>query len=704
MPYVTTACVENGFVWPAVKLALLTESDLAGTRPDCPPPGICAGCRAGGAAASIDALLMAKQNNLDKADDLLTKISGSFPSLVNGYYLQGAIKYALGQYEQAEESLSKYLARYPTQPGVRRLLASIALRKNDGDRAIELLKPVADENPTDAATLNLLARAYVGAGQKDQAVELYQRAAAAEPADTKAQASAALMQMRFGNATEGVADLEKIATTDKGADVATPLIVLGDLQTGKLDEAATTAEALVKREPDDSVAQNLLGSVRMAQDRLPDAQAIFEALIKKDGSFLAARRNLAEVFVAMKRNDDAKKAWLDVLRTKPGDERAMLGLAQIAVQQNDVPEAADWLKQAGEAAPKDVTPGLQLVGLYGKQKDWDEALKAAQQLEVQFPFNPRVVDLAAGVRASSGDTAGAATEFSTLAAHYPDSAPVLQRYAVYQERAGDKEGARASLAKAVDIAPTDPRYMGDLVKLDYGDKGADAALDTARSFAAKAPETSNLLAAEVLVNAKRLPEAVATLQRARQEHPTSAITVQLANLTYASGKHDDATSMLQSWLQDHDGDVAARLALANQLLSERDNDKAQAAYERVHDLAPTNVIALNNLAWLYARKRDPRARDLARQAYRLAPSGQTADTLGWVLVTAGEAGTALPYLKDAGAALPNDATVQYHLAAALKATGDDAQARSVLEAVLKANTAFDDKDAAQRLLDELKRG
>ena len=30
MPYVTTAWIENGFVWPAVKLALLTESDLAG--------------------------------------------------------------------------------------------------------------------------------------------------------------------------------------------------------------------------------------------------------------------------------------------------------------------------------------------------------------------------------------------------------------------------------------------------------------------------------------------------------------------------------------------------------------------------------------------------------------------------------------------------------------------------------------------------
>jgi transcription-repair coupling factor (superfamily II helicase) len=31
VPYVTTACLGHGFVWPDVRLALLTESDLAGT-------------------------------------------------------------------------------------------------------------------------------------------------------------------------------------------------------------------------------------------------------------------------------------------------------------------------------------------------------------------------------------------------------------------------------------------------------------------------------------------------------------------------------------------------------------------------------------------------------------------------------------------------------------------------------------------------
>ena len=52
VPYVTTARLGNGFVWPAVRLALLTESDLAGHPAGCPRPGTCGGCRAGGAAAS----------------------------------------------------------------------------------------------------------------------------------------------------------------------------------------------------------------------------------------------------------------------------------------------------------------------------------------------------------------------------------------------------------------------------------------------------------------------------------------------------------------------------------------------------------------------------------------------------------------------------------------------------------------------------
>ncbi len=50
LAHVTTGMLEHGFSWPSVRLAVLSESDLAGQRTR--RPGTASGCRAGGAAAS----------------------------------------------------------------------------------------------------------------------------------------------------------------------------------------------------------------------------------------------------------------------------------------------------------------------------------------------------------------------------------------------------------------------------------------------------------------------------------------------------------------------------------------------------------------------------------------------------------------------------------------------------------------------------
>jgi predicted Zn-dependent protease len=344
------------------------------------------------------------------------------------------------------------------------------------------------------------------------------------------------------------------------------------------------------------------------------------------------------------------------------------------------------------------------VRLYGFQRDWSSALKLAQELEGQFPENPSIVDLAASVRAEMNDLPGAAAEFRALAQKVPNSDSVWWRYAGYQDRAGDKEGARASLKKALSIAPTNATYLEDLVKLDYGTKGVDTAIETARSYAANQPVYSEVLVAQVLGYAKQYPRAIEVLTKAQREHPATVIAVRLAMLTYATGKRDAARQMLEGWVKDHDTDIAARVGLADLMMVEHDYDGAQKTYEFVREHAPGNVIALNNLAWIYTKKHDKQAPDLARQAYRLAPSPQTADTLGWALMSAGQGKEALSYLRRAGAALPDDASIQYHLAVALRAAGDKDEARALLEQAVKTPAPFDGKDEARRLLEELQRG
>jgi putative PEP-CTERM system TPR-repeat lipoprotein len=652
----------------------------------------------------LDALVLARQGKLKVADDRLETISGAFDSLPNAYYLAGAIKYALGQLEQSDDDLAKFMAREPKLAAPRRLRAMIALRRNDPQSAIDFLKPAVAAAPSDRVSASLLARAYVAAGRSDDAVQLYENAAAAEPGNVQVETRAALMRMSYGNATEGLTELEKVADTGQGADLAGPLVVLAELREGDTAKAAQSAQALLRRSPNDPVIRNLVGSTQIAALQLPQAEATFAGLVKSNPQFAAAHYNLARVLIAEHKPDDAKRVLTDFLAAKPGDERTLLQLAGLAGQQQDFAEAADRLTAAQKVAPKDPEPGIELVELYAQQKNWSAADGAMQTLQASFPDNGRITDLAVDLRLGQGDAAGAVKLYQPLTQRFANSPPVMARYAALEGRAGDKDGERAALAKAVTLAPQNGQYMAALVGFDYANKGADAALATARSFVPAAPEISELLAADVLVRGGHADQAVKELTAFQQQHSSDAIEVKLAQIVYGEGKHDAAKAALKALIKDHANDLDARRTLADMLLSEGDNDGAQALYEEVRAKSPQDLVAMNNLAVIYARKKDPRAVELAAAAYRLAPRPETADTLGWALVSTGKAGDGLPYLRRASAALPQNASITYHLAAALGATGQKDEARTILEKLLQSGGAFDDKADAQHLLATLGRG
>jgi Tfp pilus assembly protein PilF len=130
-------------------------------------------------------------------------------------------------------------------------------------------------------------------------------------------------------------------------------------------------------------------------------------------------------------------------------------------------------------------------------------------------------------------------------------------------------------------------------------------------------------------------------------------------------------------------------------------DDAQANLESVLAARPSDAVALNNLAWVYQRKGNPKAREVAERAYLLSPSPQAADTLGWILTEQGDPRTGLVLLRRAGALLGNDPSVQYHLAAALQANGQRDAASTVLAALLARPGEFEEKPLAVQLQQQL---
>src|SRR5207302_11032107 len=101
-----------------------------------------------------------QRQNYTTADQIFASIASAFTAFPYGYYVQGATKFALGQFGPAENILRDYLHHFPTDPNAMRLIALAALQQHGAPRAIDYLKPLADKSPVDATTLNLLGSAY----------------------------------------------------------------------------------------------------------------------------------------------------------------------------------------------------------------------------------------------------------------------------------------------------------------------------------------------------------------------------------------------------------------------------------------------------------------------------------------------------------------------------------------------------------------
>lgn len=199
---------------------------------------------------------------------------------------------------------------------------------------------------------------------------------------------------------------------------------------------------------------------------------------------------------------------------------------------------------------------------------------------------------------------------------------------------------------------------------------------------------------------KSYATAASAYESAARLAPSGSTAVRLSRARRL-GKLPEPGRPLAEWLDKHPDDLAVRLVLAEDHMTDGRTDRAIVEYERAVQADARSPMALNNLAWLYQSKGDARAEATARQAYAAAPeSPAIADTYGWILVEKGRPADGLPILQRAAQA-SGQPQIRYHYAAALAKAGDRDAARKELGEILR--TGGNDPAVAQvrQLLAEL---
>ncbi|MCB2108582.1 MAG: PEP-CTERM system TPR-repeat protein PrsT [Rhodobacteraceae bacterium] len=637
-----------------------------------------------------------------------TQILLTLPALLEGYpparYLLAASAFADNQLEVALTYADLYVSRVPQDPGGAKLLAAIHQRMNAPAKAVPLLEPLVAANPDDAQLKLQLATALLGVGRSDEAINLFEQGVAANPENSEARLALAVSQIRSGATEAGLTELQRVIDEKPTSVEANSILILTYLQNRNIDRAIAAAKAMVAADDKDANAYNLLGTVNLAAQDFAEARRNFQTALDRDPKYVAAPLNLARVEERDGKPEEARKWYEQALEIDSKNLTAFDGLTNLALADGKFEDAEILLERAIQLNPETPAPRLKLIGMMLERQQNDRALIAARNFVNAAPNDPQALDALARSQLATGDTVNAVGSYEQLAAKFPQNPEPQRRLARVYLAAERKTDAVKAMDAAVELAPDYQAALVDRLAYERDERGIEAALDMAQRMVNERPDSLTRLVVygDLQGVAASNEAALATYRRAWDKAQNPALLQRLYAAYTRLNRGEEGLAMLKDWVAKNPNDFDTRFLITSHYINTGDYDAAIRETEGMDGALPDNPVLLNNLAWLYGEKDNPRAFEIAEKAFRLAPqTADIVDTLGWLNWTKGDKDRGLELLKTAHELQPQRPEIGYHYAQALKARGDNATAKDVLQKSLQNGTRFAEREQAEELLKEL---
>jgi len=662
--------------------------------------------------AYLQALLAERSGKLAEAQAALKEVTNLIDPVPIDFIryrtqllmLNGLAHFGLNEREKAKQYLETFQKQQGNTPASK-LLAEIYLGESKVDRAIEVLETYLKANTSDGQAMTLLGSAFLSKGQNAKAIALMQQALKTK--DNPAYRTVlGLSLIRSGQGGNGVSELEAAYKQDATQTQAGVALVSLYLNSGRAEKAVAVAESLVKQQPNNPSFFNLLGMAKRQINDLPGAKAAFEQSVKLSDSFVAPKLNLARMEIAAKAYDAAARRLTAILKTNEKNTEAMGEMAALSEKRGQESEAQRWLEKANDlAGPKEVRWGLVLSDFHLRHDRPGPALEAVKRVSGKLTDDLAVLLSYARAQIANRDFAGAKSTLTnaTRVADY-NPAPQVQ-IAVLQLAANNLPGAAYSLEKALstqsDFLPA--QALMTEVDLRLGDTAK--AEKRAKDIVLKHPKRSigHSLLGDIAVARKQPVVAQDAYRRAHQMEPTPETLLRLFAVMANTEGGKPALQLAEQWMKTHPNDARTQRALADGYARTGNFAAAKKAYEGLLRIASEDGPAMNNLANVLLRMKDPGAVAVAEQVVAKFPGNANAvDTLGWALFQVGQTDRALQLLRDARLRDPAHPEIRFHLATVLAQTGRKTEAREELEAALKGGQDFESAVEATALLKSLK--
>lgn len=655
----------------------------------------------------LSALIDFREKKYTAARDTLQTILKAVPNHPPSMQLAAATAIALGDYGQAEQQLLTLLQRYPQNAYARKLLATSQLQSRQPEKALATLKPLLGDTQRDAQVWTLAGEANLQLKQYAQSTVYFERAAQADPKNAAVRTELGMSRYASGDVQQALGDLDLASNLSSDTGRADVMRVLAYTNKRQWDDALKAVASLEKKQPNSPITHNLRGAIYLGKNQNALARSSFEKALALDSGYFPAAMNLARLDMQDKQPAAARKRFEAVLAKDKNNMQAMLALSALESEAGHDKEMLEWLNKAAVSHKEAIQPRVLLARYYLQKKDFIHALAVAREAVSANPNSPDALDLLGSTQMNAGEKDNAVTSFSRLTALSPDLPGAWLRLGQAQDATKSTDQARSSYQKALNLKPDLIEAELALARLEFNAGRKTEALKWVQKVQQQQPKQALgfMLEGELLQTDKQYQKALEKYEQAFALSKTPDMLIRIHGVLILQGRGAEGEARLLQWAKDHPKETLVRLYLGDMYLKQGKMAAAAQQYQAVLAQFPTDLMALNNLAFAYQQMKDPRAVEVAERAYAQAPNKpDVADTLGWALVQMGDAKRGLSLLQQAHAKSPEDGTIHYHYAVALLKNSDKPHAQAELERLSALNVKFSEEAEAKALLKQIKAG
>jgi putative PEP-CTERM system TPR-repeat lipoprotein len=631
----------------------------------------------------------------------LQQVLSTSPDHLPSILAMAAANHGLGNFEQSILGARRVLAHRPDNSMAKQVLAGSLVKTGDAKGALDLLLPLLKGRENDVRLLAQIGTAYLESRDFGKAMDYLDRAATLDPNNPEIRSQQATGHLARGETERALIELEQASRLSASAGQADLALIVLNLRHKDYDAALQAIAALEKKAPNTPVTHNLRAAALLGQQDRAGARKALQRALEIDPTFHPAAVNLARLDMQDKNPDAARKTFENVLAKDKNNLAAMLALADLASAGNREKDYLDWLERAAKAHPAAIPPRAALVRHYLGKQEPQKAMAAAKAATNANPDNAEALILLGTTQLAVSDNAGAVATMTRLVDKHRQSPDAHHHLALALGAQGKTADARASLKQALKLKSDHQPSLNTLIRLELSENNTDAALQLARDMQRLNARLPFGFAWEGDIHmARKQPErAVKPYQLALDNGGGGQTFIKLHVALGQSGDSRNAQARLDAWLKSHPDDLVVLGYAAAHAMRQGQDKLAASRYEDILRKNPGDAVAMNNLANLYQRQKDPRALDMAEKALKLKPGNAVVlDTLGWILLEQGQLAKGLPHLAQAAGQAEKHPVIQYHYAVALARSGDKAKAREALRKALAVTSDFPEKQAARELL------